>query len=85
MRKAKRDTEMLILNESAKQLASKSFGEFWKTMKKLKGTNRVTSNVIDGVCNDQDIANNFQNIYKELYNSVEDNNFNNVVMKLVYL
>ena len=25
------------------------------------------------------IANNFQNIYKELYNSVEDNNFNNVV------
>ena len=48
-------------------------------MKRIKGTNKVTSNVIDGICNDQDIANNFQNIYKELYNSVEDNNFNNVV------
>ena len=28
VKKAKRDTELLILNESAKQLASKSFREF---------------------------------------------------------
>ena len=79
---AKRDTEMLILNDSAKQLASKSFREFWKSMKRLKGTNRVTSNVIDGICNDQDIANNFQDIYKNLYNSVDNKDLNKVVNRV---
>ena len=40
---------------------------------------KVTSNVADGICNDQGIADNFQNIYKNLYNSVSDTNFVNVV------
>ena len=79
VRKAKRDTEMLILNESAHQLASKSFREFWKTIKRLKGTKRVTSNVVDGICNDQGIADNFKNVYKDLLNSVNDNKFNKVI------
>ena len=48
-------------------------------MKRLKGTNKVTSNVIDGICNDQDIANKFQDIYKDLYNSVDNKELNNVV------
>ena len=61
---------MLILNESAQQLASKSFREFWKTIKRPKGTKKVTSNVVDGICNDQGIADNFQNIYKDILNSV---------------
>ena len=82
VKKARRDTEMLILNESAKQLASKSFREFWKTMKRIKGTNKVTSNVIDGICNDQEIANNFQNIYKDLYNSVDNKDLDNVIKKV---
>ena len=73
---------MLILNDSAKQLASKSFREFWKSMKRLKGTNRVTSNVIDGICNDQEIANNFQDIYKNLYNSVDNKGLDKVVNKV---
>ena len=78
-RKAHNDTNKLILNETAQQLINKSFREFWGTMKKLKGTNRVSSNVIDGVCNDQDIANNFKNIYNDLFNSVEDRDFDKVV------
>ena len=82
IKKARRDTDMLILNESAKQLASKSFREFWSTMKRIKGTNKVTSNVIDGICNDQDIANNFQDIYKNLYNSVDNKDLSSVVHKV---
>ena len=73
---------MLILNESAKQLESKSFREFWKTMKRLKGNCKVSSNVIDGICNEQEIANNFQIIYKDLYNSVDDKDSNNVVSQV---
>ena len=53
--------------------------EFWSTMKKLKGTNRISSNVIDGECNDQNIATNFKNIYNDLFNSVEDTNFTQVI------
>ena len=79
VRKAKRDTDRLILNETAQQLASKSFREFWKTMKKLKGTNKISSNVIDGECNSQNIANNFKDIYNDLFNSVEDKDFNKVI------
>ena len=51
-------------------------------MKRLKGTNKVTSNVIAGICNDQDVANNFQDIYKDLYNSVDDKDLNIVVNKV---
>ena len=79
VKKAKQDTNSLIINETAQQLASKSFREFWGTIKRLKGTNKVTSNVVDGICNDQGIADNFQNIYNNLYNSVSDTNFVNVV------
>ena len=79
VRKAKRDTDKLILNETAQQLANKSFREFWKTMKKLKGTHRISSNVVDGICNDQDISKNFKDIYNDLLNSVEDHNFNQVI------
>ena len=82
VKKARKDTDMLILNESAKQLESKSFREFWKTMKRLKGNSKVSSNVIDGICNEQDIANNFQKIYKDLYNSVNDKDLNDVVSEM---
>ena len=33
-------------------------------MERLKGTNKVTSNVIDGICSDQGIAINFPDIYE---------------------
>ena len=73
---------MIFLNGQAKKLASKSFMEFCKSMKIVNGTNKVTSIVIDGICNDQVIANNFQNNYKDLYNSVDNNNLDNVVSKV---
>ena len=76
VKKAKRDTDQLILNETAQQLASKSFREFWKTIKRLKGTNKISSNVVDGICNEQEIADNFKTIYKDLFNSVIDDDFN---------
>ena len=76
VKKAKRDTDQLILNETAQQLASKSFREFWKTIKRLKGTNKISSNVVDGICNEQEIADNFKIIYKDLFNSVNDDDFN---------
>ena len=78
-RKAHKETKRVIINETAQQLANKSFREFWGTMKKLKGTNRTSSNVIDGICNDQEIANNFKDIYEDLFNSVEDRNFNKII------
>ena len=82
VRKIKREDNEFFLNETAGQLAGKSFREFWKTIKRIKGTNRISSNVIDGMCNEQDIVNNFKGIYSDLFNSVPDNEFKTVVNKI---
>ena len=79
VRKAKRDDNKFFLSVTAEQLANKSFREFWNTIRKIKGINRISSNVIDGVSNDQNIVDNFKDIYSELYNSVPDNDFKTVV------
>ena len=79
---AKRDRDKAILNSTALQLENKSFKEFWKTIRKLRGNNKISSNIVDDIGNDQGIADNFKHIYNDLFNSVTDNDFNNVVKQV---
>ncbi len=87
IKQVKREKNNIILNNTAKQLASKSFCEFWITVKKLNGNKRTIANIVDNKNSDNEIAVLFNDKYNELYNSVSDDNFNatvNDVEKLVY-
>ena len=75
----KKDRDKIILNKTAQQLSSRAFSEFWKTIKKIKGTDHVVSNVLDGEYTDRGISNKFLCIYDELYNSVPDNSFKDII------
>ena len=63
-------TPAIVLNKTAQQLASKSYRDIWKTIKKLKGSERLTAIVIDDNYTDETIVNNFCTIYSTLYISV---------------
>ena len=78
----KKNEDNIILNKTAQQLATKSYNDFWKTIKKLRGNENVTAKVIDGNCTDETIANHFCSIYNTLYNSVEDSNLNATSLKI---
>ena len=83
----KREKNNIILKKTAQQLASKSFCEFWKTIKKLNGNSKTIAKIVDNKNVDTDIAKIFTDKYNELYNSVSDENFDvivNDVEKLVY-
>ena len=82
IKKVKRDRDKIILNNTAQQLANKAFKDFWHTIKNIKNSNRYVSNVVDGLCTDNDISNNFKDIYKSLYNSVPDENFERTINKV---
>ena len=87
IKQVKREKNNIILNNTAKQLASKSFCEFWITVKKLNGNKRTIANIVDDKNSDNEIAVLFNDKYNELYNSVSDDNFNATVKdveKLVY-
>ena len=75
-------TPAIVLNKTAQQLANKSYRDFWKTIKKLKGSERVTAKVIDDNYTDETIVNNFRNIYSTLYNSVDDRKINDTKLKI---
>ena len=79
IKQVKKDADKIILNKTAQQLSSRSFSEFWKTIKKLKGTEYLAASVIDGECSDQAIVNKFQCIYDKLYNSITDVEFKDVI------
>ena len=72
IKQVKREKDNIILNNTAQQLARKSFCEFWQTMKKLNGSNNTITNIIDNKNNDDDITGLFCCKYKELYKSVSD-------------
>ena len=78
----KKNEDNIILNKTAQQLATKSYNDFWKTIKNLRGNENVTAKVIDGNCTDETIAKHFCSIYCKLYNSVEDTNLNATSLKI---
>ena len=79
IKQVKREKDNIILHNTAQQLASKSFREFWITMKKLNGNKNVIAKIVDNKNNDDEITGLFCSKYKELYNSVSDKNFKDTV------
>ena len=82
IKQVKKDKDRIILDKTAQQLTNKSFTDFWNTIKKIKNSNRYTSNVVDGLCTDSEISNNFKDIYNNLYNSVPDEKFEHTIHKV---
>ena len=82
IKQVKKNEDNIILNKTAQQLATKSYNDFWKTIKNLRGNENVTAKVIDGNCTDETIAKHFCSIYCTLYNSVEDTNLNATSLKV---
>ena len=79
IKQVKKEKDNILLNNTAQQLACKSFQEFWITIKKLNGNNNIIANVVDNINNEKDIAVLFRSKYKELYNSVSDKKYNQTV------
>ena len=82
IRKVKKDKDMIIRNKTAEQLSRKSFNNFWKTIKQLKGTDKKIAKVIDGYHTSNDISSHFSSIYEKLYNSVQDDEFDDLNVKV---
>ena len=74
-KQVKCEKDNIILKQTAQQLVSKSFREFWVTIKKLNRNNRVIATVIDNRNSEDNIADLFREKYSDLYNSVSDENF----------
>ena len=82
IKQVKKNKDKIILNKTAQQLANNSYRDFWKTIKKLKGNEKVSAKVIDNNYTDATIVDNFRSIYSALYDSVEDNNLNATKVKI---
>ena len=79
IRKVKYEERQYNIDKTADQLCNKSFNEFWKTIRKLSGSNKSTANVVDGCTSDDAISSRFKNIYDDLYNSLKDDDFLNII------
>ena len=82
IKQVKKNKDKIILNKTAQQLTQKSFNDFYKTIKKLKGNNNSLATVIDNKCTEEDIADNFRSIYDSLYNSILDDGINSTKEKI---
>ena len=72
IKQARKNKDNIILNKTAQQLTNKSFNEFYKTIKRLKGNNNIIATVIDNKCTEEEIADNFRSIYNNLHDSIQD-------------
>ncbi len=59
----KRNADEIIKKKTAFTLRNKSFKDFWKIIKKMKGRAICSSGITDGCCTDKDIAGRFRGIY----------------------
>ena len=82
IKQARKNKDNIILNKTAQQLTQKSFNEFYKTIKKLKGNSNIVPTVIDNKCTDGEIADNFRSIYNALYNSIQDDSLNSTKLRV---
>ena len=82
IKQVKRDKDKIILDNTAKQLANKSYREFWTTIKKLQGNNKTVVNIVDNEFTNDGILAIFHNKYANLYNSVTDNNFEDTLVNI---
>ena len=82
IKQARKNKDNIILNKTAQQLTNKSFNEFYKTIKRLKGNNNIIATVIDNKCTEEEIADNFRSIYNNLYNSIQDDGLDSTKHKV---
>lgn len=85
IKQVKKNADEILKENTAVTLRNKSFKDFWKTIKKMKGRNNCSSGIIDGRCTDEDIAGRFRDIYEELYSSVPDENLREVGSRVNHL
>ena len=86
IKQAKRNVDEIQKENTAVTLRNKSFKDFWKTIKNMKGRNMCSSGIIiDGRCTDEYIADRFRDLYEEVYCSVPDDNLQEVCIKLNHL
>ena len=64
---------MLRNSRLAENLLQGNQRDYWAEIKKIKSSNKVTSNNIDGITNDKNISDLFASKYSDLYNSVHCN------------
>ena len=82
IKQVRKNKDNIILNKTAQQLTNKSFNEFYKTIKRLKGNNNIIATVIDNKCTEEEIADNFRSIYNNLYNSIQDDGLDSTKQKV---
>ena len=82
IKQAKRDADEIIMNKTAESLYTKSFKQFWQTIKSINGSDKSMANVVDGENMDSKIASNFRDTYSNLYNSVEDEMLQSTIQKV---
>ncbi len=76
IKQVKKNKDRTIKEQTAITLTNKSFKDFWAIIKRMNKSTNTFSGIVDGYCNDQNIANRFRSLYKDLYNSVPLNNIN---------
>ena len=79
IKRTKRDADEYLLNKTANQMVNKSFNNFWSTIKSMKGSDKTIASIVDGYSTDGAISDHFRSIYNVLYNSIEDDNFVNII------
>ena len=56
IKQVKRQKYSILLNNTAKQLSTKSYREFWQTIKKLQGHDKTVTNIVDDTSADKEIG-----------------------------
>ena len=69
IKKIKRDRDNIVRSRVADDISRKKFCNFWSEIKKMKGSCRKTTNVMDNVVGNSDICELFRQKYNNLYNS----------------
>ncbi len=85
IKQAERNADEILKKNTAVTLRNKSFKDFWKIIKKMKGRNMCSSGIIDGRCTDEDIGDRLRDLYEELYSSVTDDDLQEVGSKVNHL
>ena len=73
IRRIKRDEQEIVKGRFVEAILKNDERDFWSETKRMRRKSMVSSNVVDGCCTAESIADYFANKYKELYSSVAFN------------
>ena len=78
----KKNEEAIIKYKVASILKKKNFSQFWTTIKKIRIRSISLPGIVDGKHTESDIADNFAEIYSNLYNSINDDRLQYMINKV---